>query len=462
MPLILSRRAFQASLLGYAATLRAAQKNCRTVPALCPPLPTGTPQPFQVEPGIANIQRKPLSLVVADANETNRLRLAYQKLRDLSVSDPSDPRGWAQQANIHCFRCAGNPSGADIHQSWTFLPWHRAYLYYHERILAELLGDATFRLPYWDWDVPANRNLPTIHRNKLDSANKPNSLFDADRGVNNGVTIPLGVILPDNVNAMNAPDFDTFGGTATDGGQLENTSHGMIHVWTGNPRLNPSFTDMGCLQTAGRDPIFYAHHGNLDRLWAEWNRRDTTHHVNPTDSGWLATKFEFFDHKKVYRSIAIGDVLDTANKLGYNYPPGAALAVPGRPRRSEVTYDSATHRIRISDDIKNQILGPGALNATRFLVVEGTSLPSDPGVYYIYAGSPPANKSASAPNYLGFIARLAAGHAHDAKSRLMLDASKGLAERASSPQGVQLTYVAAKSRARPARLNFANVYLVER
>ena len=462
MPSTLSRRAFHASLLGYAATLRGQQKNCRTVPAICPPLPTGTPQPFQVEQGIANVQRKPLSLVASDANETNRLRLAYQKLRELSVSDPSDPRGWAQQANIHCFRCAGNPNGSDVHQSWTFLPWHRAYLYYHERILAELLGDPTFRLPYWDWDVPANRSLPTIHRTKLDSANKPNSLFDANRGVNNSSTIPLGVILPNNINAMNAPDFDTFGGNASDGGQLENTSHGMIHVWTGNPRLNPSFTDMGCLQTAGRDPIFYAHHGNLDRLWAEWNRRDTTHHVNPTNPAWLTTKFEFFDHKKVYRSIAISDVLDTANKLGYSYPPGAALAAPGRPKRFDVTYNSDTHRVRISDDVKNQIMGPGALDATRFLVVEGTSLPSDPGVYYVYAGSPPANRSPSASNYLGFIARLASGHVHEAKSRLMLNASKGLAERAGSAQGVQLTYVAAQNRSRPARLDFANVYLVER
>ena len=183
--------------------------------------------------------------------------------------------------------------------------------------------------------------------------------------------------------------------------------------------------------------------------------------MNPTDAGWLATKFEFFDHKKVYRSIAVGDVLDPA-KLGYSYPPGAGLAVPGRPRRSEVTYDSTTHRLRISDQLRDKILGPGALDATRFLVVEGTSLPTDPGVYYIYAGSPPANRSAAAPNYLGFLTRLASGHIHDAKSRLMLNASKVLAERASSPEGVQLTYVPAQSGSRAARLEFASVYLVER
>jgi len=453
---------FQASLAGFASAVAAQQKkNCATVPAQCPPLPTGTAQPFQVEPGIANIQRKPLSLVVADANETARLRLAYQKLRALTASDPADPRGWAQQANVHCFRCGGNPADADIHQSWLFLPWHRAYLYYHERILGELIGDPTFRLPFWDWDVPATRTLPSIHRNNL-VGGKPNSLFDPSRGVNNGSTIPIGVILPDNINAMNAPDFATFGGTATDGGQLEQTSHGMIHVWTSNSHLNPSFTNMGCLQTAARDPIFYGHHGNIDHLWAEWNRRDTTNHVNPSDSAWLNTKFEFFDHKKVLRSIAISDVLDTVNNLGYNYPPGAALKVPGTPKRLEVTFDSATHTIHISSDVKNVIMGPGALNATRFLVLEGVALPPDPGVYFLFAGNPPSNRSSRAPNYLGFVARLASGHSHDAKSRLMLDASQGFAERAASSQGVQVTMVAAAGRSRATRLDFANVSLVER
>lgn len=461
MPLHLTRRAFHASVLGLASSLGAQQRNCNTLPAVCPPLPAGTPRPFEVESGIQNIQRKPLSLVVGDANETSRLRLAYQKLRELSVRDPSDPRGWAQQANIHCFRCGGNPDQADVHQSWIFLPWHRAYLYYHERILAELIGDPTFRLPYWDWDVPANRSLPGIYRARL-AGGKPNSLFDASRGVNNGATMPIGVILPDNINAMNAQDFPTFGGTATDGGQLEQTSHGMIHVWTSSPRLNPSFTDMGCLPTAARDPIFYSHHGNLDRLWAEWNRRDTTHHVNPGDADWLATKFTFFDHKKVLRSIAIGDVLDTANKLGYSYPPGAALAVPGAPHKFEVTFDSATRTIRLSDDLKNRILGPGALNATRFLVVEGAALPSNPGVYFIFAGTPPANRAATASNYLGFVARLASGHRHEAQTRLMLNVSTTFAQRASAAQGVQLTYVPAFGRSAATRLDYRNVYLIER
>jgi hypothetical protein len=50
--------------------------------------------------------------------------LAYQKLRELQNSNASDPRGWLQQANVHCAYCA-NTYGMDIHRTWLFFPWHR-------------------------------------------------------------------------------------------------------------------------------------------------------------------------------------------------------------------------------------------------------------------------------------------------------------------------------------------------
>ena len=39
-----------------------------------------------------------------------------------------------------------------VHFSWIFLPWHRLYLYFHERILASLVGDPSFSLVFWNWD----------------------------------------------------------------------------------------------------------------------------------------------------------------------------------------------------------------------------------------------------------------------------------------------------------------------
>ena len=112
----------------------------------------GTGQGLRPEPGITDIQRKPLSSVVLDPNEIDRLRLAYKNFRQFTSDHPNDPRGYLQQANLHCFHCGHDT--LDVHDSPYFLPWHRAFIYYHERILCELIPDPTFRLPYWDWDEP--------------------------------------------------------------------------------------------------------------------------------------------------------------------------------------------------------------------------------------------------------------------------------------------------------------------
>ncbi|KAL2931925.1 (+)-larreatricin hydroxylase chloroplastic [Bienertia sinuspersici] len=47
-------------------------------------------------------------------------------------------------------------------------------------------------------------------------------------------------------------------------GSLESQPHAPIHNWVGNPN-NPLKEDMGNFYSAGRDPIFYAHHANCDR-----------------------------------------------------------------------------------------------------------------------------------------------------------------------------------------------------
>ena len=158
---------FAASAVAAVGKRLLAQEDCAP--------PTGTPVDFVI-PKLPNVIRK--SVAELTTTEVARLRLAYQKLRDLTTSDPSDPRGWLQQAHVHCWNCGG--SGSDIHGSWTFFPWHRAYLYFHERILCKLLNDNSFRLPYWSWDDSNYRNLPAIYRPaKVGSAG--NSLYDASR-----------------------------------------------------------------------------------------------------------------------------------------------------------------------------------------------------------------------------------------------------------------------------------------
>ena len=107
----------------------------------CSPPGAGTPVPWRrdcrpVRP------RRPASTL--NASEIQKLKDAYKAMRDLAVSDPTDPRGIVHQANVHCWNCG---QSTQIHGSWSFFAWHRAELYFHERILGRLIKDENFRLP---------------------------------------------------------------------------------------------------------------------------------------------------------------------------------------------------------------------------------------------------------------------------------------------------------------------------
>jgi polyphenol oxidase len=116
------------------------------------------------------------------APEIKNLQWAYYLLRkhDRDRHEPHhfDLHSLLGQSYVHCWRCGQNtnfdgprkqrhPWYFDVHHNWLFLPWHRAYLYFHERILAMLLekhrGVRDFALPYWDWDTEGRNKFPEIY-----------------------------------------------------------------------------------------------------------------------------------------------------------------------------------------------------------------------------------------------------------------------------------------------------------
>ncbi|KHN07286.1 Polyphenol oxidase, chloroplastic [Glycine soja] len=97
-------------------------------------------------------------------------------------------------------------------------------------------------------------------------------------------------------------------------GSVESVPHTPVHIWTGD-RNQPNGEDMGRFYSAGRDPIFYSHHANVDRMLnisktiKGGKRRDVT------DPDWLETAFYFYDENKNLVRVTIKDSLDT-KKLG--------------------------------------------------------------------------------------------------------------------------------------------------
>jgi polyphenol oxidase len=260
-------------------------------PPSCPPAPVnGTP--FRAGQDTRPIvQRKPIGSLTS--TQLAELRNAFAKLRALPSNDN---RAWVIQADMHALYCqaCNHDLVQSVHGSWNFFPWHRAFLYYFERILGSLVGNLNnFRLPYWDWEN--HRSMPSAY---LLPANSTNSLYD----VNRYSTIARGGALPANdgtaarIALLNRiTDFATFGGTAKAGGACESNPHDPIHDDIG---LHTSpWHDMGHLGFAARDPIFYAHHGNLDKLWSRWNslsaHSSPPAYRNPTDPAFLSERWNF-------------------------------------------------------------------------------------------------------------------------------------------------------------------------
>jgi tyrosinase len=253
----------------------------------------------------------------------------------------SDPTSWVFQAAIH-----GSLSGSPRpewnqcrHQSWYFLPWHRMYLYYFERIVRQHVidngGPSIWALPYWNYDAGNGRNtLPTAFRTATRPDGSPNPLFVSQRnpGINTGAGLPAGITSP--AFAMSRPVFtgtaEFGGGAATalgqfagQAGRVEQTPHNDVHVAIGGL--------MGDPDTAAQDPIFWLHHANIDRLWWLWQQQ----HVDPSDPQWAGQSFSFVDADGAAASLPDSGVEDTLAQLNYTYDQG----VTPTPTEGELTAE---------------------------------------------------------------------------------------------------------------------------
>ncbi|XP_047063658.1 polyphenol oxidase I, chloroplastic-like [Lolium rigidum] len=270
----------------------------------------------------------------------------YERAMELMKQLPADdPRSFEQQWRVHCAYCDGAYDQVgfpdlelQIHNCWLFFPWHRFYLYFHERILGKLIGDDTFALPFWNWDAPAGMTLPPIYANtssplydeRRNPAHQPPFPLDLDYD-GTDPSIPTDEEINQNLKIMyrqmvsGAKKTQLFlgqpyrAGDAPDpgAGSVENVPHNPVHRWTGDPR-QPNGEDMGNFYSAARDPIFFAHHGNVDRLWHVWRGLRPGANVDFADADWLDAAFLFYDEDARLVRVRVRDCLDPA-AMGYAY-----------------------------------------------------------------------------------------------------------------------------------------------
>jgi tyrosinase len=264
---------------------------------------------------------------------------AVQAMKDLPESDP---RNWKRQAEIHRGLTGDqDPSGCP-HGNWYFLPWHRAYVLEFEEICRDLSGNPDFALPYWNWTQ--NNSIPGPFRQ--------GTLLD-DTRIRDSVPARF-VEQPIIDGILSQGDFEffasfrPFGQNDTDprwqraGGaasRLEGTPHDFVHGAIGSPPPNTGIPtgNMGDVPTAALDPIFWLHHCNIDRLWAEWNAQG---HRNTSDARWIDFRLTPFDR-------VVGDLQDIT-QLGYTYDTIAQPLLP-EPSPLPPLLDRAKERFELME-----------------------------------------------------------------------------------------------------------------
>lgn len=361
------------------------------------------------------------------------ITLAYAKaVGKLRERDPGLATSWDYQAAIHGREGEQKPGWSQCqHGGWFFLPWHRLYLHHFEQIVRSVIeedgGPVDWALPYWDYDAGGVSNqIPHAFRQQtLPNSNQANPLFLEERapGINDGAWLPKRVTSPKQafeqvaftpVRVGNATRRPGFGGDRTrfehfwdEGGGLERTPHNAIHNMVGGDGW------MADPDQAAKDPIFWLHHANIDRLWASWNNGA------PDESAWLDQSFTLFDKAGVPAERSVRDTLDT-RELGYLYPGinpsrvklsasegmgdnaqetiGASdggLELVGRPISIDVPIESR----RLAD------LGPkDGAGKRAYLSVEHLEATHTPGSVYAVYASPKHTELDPEAHYVGNLA----------------------------------------------------------
>jgi tyrosinase len=228
------------------------------------------------------------------------------------------------------------------HGNWYFLPWHRAYVVMYERIVRHLTGNNAFAMPYWDWTN--NPTMPKVFLEPTTPDGKTNWLYVNDQAFGQTWTRtwpPTQPIPDDQVgpgvlqSILQSTPFEIFGTSRPDGQDsldqswINDENSGVQGILEGNPHNMVHNNIGGWMPSASspRDPIFFMHHANIDRIWAVWN---SLGNANSPDHFWRDMQItnNFYNVDGSFWSPVVSE-LAVPEMLGYTYglpPPQVALA----------------------------------------------------------------------------------------------------------------------------------------
>jgi hypothetical protein len=269
--------------------------------------------------------------------------VAYAKaVQVMMARADDDPTSWTYQAAMHG---SYTTPALDLwnqcqHGTWYFLPWHRMYVHFFERIVRAIVleqgGPEDWALPFWNYSDPDTTRaaMPPAFREPTwdpdGNGPQPNPLYTTHRApaYNGGEQLPgsatsLACLSSNNFTGFPLPGF---GGVVTgfshDGrgfGLLEQVPHNIVHVLVGGDEVDPCQAGWMCdPNCAAEDPIFWMHHSNIDRLWSVWN--DAGHGNPDRNPVWADFPFEFYDETGTKQTMRPSEV-SSLTEMDYTYEP---------------------------------------------------------------------------------------------------------------------------------------------
>ena len=167
-----------------------------------------------------------------------------------------------------------------LHENNGFLPWHRAFILDLERELQKI--DQSVTLPYWRFDQAAPYLISRAFLGLPDGSGeaKVNPSNPLVSWTTDGA---IGILRGNGVQGSTVPSLHgedatlALGTTFSAFKDIELNPHGSAHMAHGTGVITST-------DTAGRDPLFYLLHCNVDRLWAKWQWLKNRHDPDDTDS----------------------------------------------------------------------------------------------------------------------------------------------------------------------------------
>lgn len=190
---------------------------------------------------------------------------------------------WHTQQQVH----SNMGSFSNIHETLAFLPWHREYVNRYEAVLQQY--DPTVKLLYWDWTTNPSSSL-SFMGSFSGSVGSPFNPATPPTLAPPSITRSVGTFThsePDSAVLARGSygpftsecnfSFSPPAATAPFMSSLEDCSHNYSHGFIGGNMNFPS--------TSAQDPFFFMLHGNVDRLWAQWQRNTSSlSRLDPTQT----------------------------------------------------------------------------------------------------------------------------------------------------------------------------------